>query len=127
MKIQEIAEKTGLSIHTLRYYEKERLLPPVARLENGHRQYSQEDLYRVVFITRLRASDMPIRDIRRFMTLAEGDDNTLPERLAIMERHREAILKRIADLNEHNQVIENKIAHYAQLLAQKKLPGGEGC
>ncbi len=65
MKIQQVSAKTGLSIHTLRYYEQTGLVAPIARATNGHRAYTEDDVYRILFVTHLRTAGMPIADIRR--------------------------------------------------------------
>ena len=69
MTIAEAAEASGLSVHTLRYYERTGLLEPVSRNGSGHRRYRAADLERIAFLTKLRATGMPIRDVRRYAEL----------------------------------------------------------
>jgi DNA-binding transcriptional MerR regulator len=134
MTIQQAAEKTGLSVHTLRYYERIGLTSPVSRASNGHRRYSEDDVYGIVFLTRLRATGMPISEIKRYTELAQQGESTTHERLALLEAHRDAVKKQLEEVSRHLMMIENKIRHYqeyykAQLSAQeealKEEPYGE--
>ena len=75
LTIAEAAERTGLSPHTLRYYERDGLLlSGVGRSASGHRRYTEEDLGWIEMLTRLRATGMPIRDVRRYAELVRADD-----------------------------------------------------
>src|SRR6185369_14664655 len=114
MKIQEVATQTGLSIHALRYYEQLGLVSPITREDNGHRMYSEDDIYRIVFVTNLRAAGMPIAEIKRYVELAEGGDNTVLERLEILEAHKRAVEEHIEELQEHLEIISRKIDHYRE-------------
>lgn len=111
MSIAEVAERTGVTAHTLRYYERIGLLS-VPRDAAGHRAYTPDELNRVVFITRLRLTAMPIREIQAYFALvAEGPGNE-PQRLALLEAHRDQVKARITDLESALGVIEYKIATY---------------
>lgn len=114
MKIQEVATQTGLSIHALRYYEQLGLVAPISREDNGHRMYSEDDIYRIVFITNLRAAGMPIAEIKRYVELAKGDDSTVRERLEILEAHKRSVEEHIEELHEHLEIISRKIDHYRE-------------
>ena len=109
--IADVVERTGVSHDTLRYYEKEGLLLP-PRDEAGRRRYREIDVRRVIFLTRMRQSEMPIRDLKRYVALVEEGPSTEAERLGIMEAHREAVLARRAELDAALSVIEFKIAAY---------------
>jgi DNA-binding transcriptional MerR regulator len=109
--IAEVAERTGVSAHTLRYYERIGLLD-VGRLTSGHRRYEDHDVDRVVFITRLRATAMPIREIQRYFTLVARGASTEADRLALLQAHRIAVLARLRELKVALDAIEYKIAHY---------------
>jgi DNA-binding transcriptional MerR regulator len=109
--IAEVAERTGVTAHTLRYYERIGLLD-VGRQESGHRRFSAHDLDRVVFIGRLRATAMPIREIQRYFTLVAGGPSTERERLALLEDHRSTVRARLHELETALGAIEHKIAHY---------------
>ena len=72
--LREVSEQTGLSTHTLRYYERAGLLAPVARTDGGHRRYSERDIDSLLFLTKLRLTGMPIAGVRRYAELA-GKEN----------------------------------------------------
>ena len=114
LTIQQAAQETGVSVHTLRYYEKIGLVTPIHRAENGHRRYSDTDIYSVVFLTRLRATGMPIADMKRYVELAAQGEGTLPDRLTLLEAHRDAVQQRLIEVNQHLAVIERKIEHYRE-------------
>lgn len=109
--IAEVAERAGVTAHTLRYYERAGLLS-VGRDASGYRAYSEDDCARVVFLTRMRSTGMPIRDLQRYVALVEAGPDTVPERLAMMRDHRERVQARIDDLGVALDVIDFKIATY---------------
>jgi DNA-binding transcriptional MerR regulator len=109
--IAEVAEQTGVTAHTLRYYERIGLLD-VGRQASGHRRFSTRDVDRVVFIGRLRATAMPIRDIQRYFALVAGGPSTEDERLALLEDHRISVRARLHELEAALDAIEHKIAYY---------------
>ena len=112
LTIQQTAEETGVSVHTLRYYEKIGLVTPIPRADNGHRRYTDDDVYAIVFLPRLRATGMPIADIKRYVDLVARGKSTLAERLALLEAHRDAVQQRLAEVGRHLGVIERKIVNY---------------
>lgn len=114
MKIQEVAARTGLSIHALRYYEQLGLMRPVARKGNGHREYSEDDIGRINFVIHLRNAGMPIAQIQQYTELAAQGSSTSAERLALLEAHQVAVEEKIAELEAHLTVIRNKIVHYRE-------------
>ena len=71
LAIHEVAEQTGLSAHTLRYYERAGLLLPIERAPSGHRRYSDGDVKAIQFLTKLRSAGMPVADIQRYVELAQ--------------------------------------------------------
>jgi DNA-binding transcriptional MerR regulator len=109
--IAEVADQTGVTAHTLRYYERIGLLD-VGRQASGHRCYTQRDVDRVVFITRLRATCMPIRDIQHYFGLVDEGARTEEERLALLVAHRSAVCARLERLESALGAIEHKIAVY---------------
>ena len=115
MKIQSVAKKTGLSIHTLRYYERIGLIGCVDREQNGHRDYGPNDIDRIQFVLRLRSAGMPISNIKRYMELAQGDMDTVVERLQLLEDHQQAVEQHIDELQQHLTLIRDKIAHYREI------------
>lgn len=119
LTIAEAAERTGLTPHTLRYYERDGLmLHEVARSSSGHRVYTERDLTWVSLLTRLRSTGMPIREVKAYAALCrEGDGNEL-ERLALLESHRARVLAQLAEVTEHLGAIDNKIGIYQDKLAR---------
>lgn len=114
LTIAEAAERTGLSAHTLRYYERDGLmLRRVPRSTSGHRTYTETDLGWIQLITKLRATGMPIRDVRRYTDLVRAGEGTEAERLAILQRHRDEVSARLREVTNHMEAIEAKIAYYA--------------
>jgi DNA-binding transcriptional MerR regulator len=115
-KIDEAAQHTSVSPHTLRYYERIGLLEPVERAASGHRRYSETDLSSVLFLTLLRQTGMPIRDMHRFVELARAGEHTIGDRVSVLETHRDALLDRLRLLTRHLSAIENKIGVYRAML-----------
>jgi DNA-binding transcriptional MerR regulator len=111
LTIAEVAAATGLTPHTLRYYERIGLVT-VARDEAGHRSYDRNALARIVFITRLRLSDMPISTISHYLGLVNQGDHTAPARLELMEAHRATIQRRLSELQAALAVTDYKITTY---------------
>lgn len=109
---QEIVKRTGMSVHTLRYYEHIGLLDHVDRLENGHRRYSNADMKRLAFLKRLKATGMPLSNMLAYVHLYRQGDETIVERQRMLEEHR---LKVLAQINEHYQTVallDTKIENY---------------
>jgi DNA-binding transcriptional MerR regulator len=115
--IEEAARRTGVSSHTLRYYERIGLLAPVGRASSGHRRYSDDDIGAVMFLTMLRQTGMPIRDMVRFVELTRGGDGTIGQRVDLLEAHRDALAERLDLLRRHFEAIEHKIKIYRDLQA----------
>ena len=111
----EAAERSGFSIDTLRYYEREGILPPVARNSGGRRQYSDDNLAMLDFLRCLRDTGMPIERLRRYGELARSDE-TMPERLALIEEHAKVVETRIAELESQRTRLEEKAAWYREQL-----------
>lgn len=114
--IEQAAERMGLTKHTLRYYEREGLLPPVAKGVNGHRRYSEEDLGWLKFLQLLRATGMPIREMKDFMALTWAGNHTIPDRVEVLTRYRAELVKRMAEDREHLAFLNRKIDTYASML-----------
>jgi DNA-binding transcriptional MerR regulator len=112
LSISEAAEVSGLSAHTLRYYERAGLLEPVSRNGSGHRRYREADLQLIGFLTKLRATGMPIREVRRYAELMKAGEATNQERLELLEAHREAVLAGLEATVTNLELIERKIEVY---------------
>ena len=107
----ETAERSGFSIDTLRYYEREGILSPVARTPGGRRVYTDDDLGRLGFLRCLRDTGMPIAQLRRYAELS-ADDGTLAERIALLEEHDAAVRASIAELHAQRARLGEKLAWY---------------
>ncbi|RKR76467.1 MerR family transcriptional regulator [Frondihabitans australicus] len=116
--IGEVGEQTGLTAHTLRFYEKERLFPlPIRRDSAGRRVFSTEEVEWLRVCTKLRSSGMPIPAIRRYAELVlEGSGNE-QERLALLREHELRVQRQVADLQEALGVIHHKVEIYQRHLA----------
>jgi DNA-binding transcriptional MerR regulator len=111
LTIAEMAERTGVSAHTLRYYERIGLLS-VARDGAGYRTFDARDYARVVFLNRMRMTGMSIRDLQRYIALVAEGEATVPERLQMMLAHRDAVRAQIQELTFALDTIDFKIAAY---------------
>lgn len=122
--IAETAGLTGLTAHTLRYYERDGLmLREVGRSASGHRRYTDRDLTWIDLITRLRATGMPIRDVKRYAALVRDGDGNETERLALLRDHRQRVLAQLAETQDHLGAIDRKIGIYVDRLEQLQQRG----
>ena len=99
--IQEVSKRTGLSAHTLRYYEKEGLISGVTRTKGGIRQYTDEDLEALGLICCLKNTGMSIQEIAQFVRLTNEGDRTLAERVEMLRQHRERVLERMNEMQKY--------------------------
>lgn len=113
MKIGEIANKTNLPASTLRYYEKKGLLK-VNRDKNGRRYYKESDIEWIKFIRRLKETGMLIKDIQHYSELRYVGSITMPERLQILQLHRNYVLEQQLKWTEYLQNLDDKIEFYQQ-------------
>jgi len=109
LTIEQVVERTGLSAHTLRYYERIGLLEPIGRAASGHRRYAAKDLAWLEFLTRLRATGMPIRQMQKFAALRRQGDTTIAERRALLEDHQQMVRIHIEELQRNLDAITRKI------------------
>lgn len=114
LTISDVAERTGLTNHTLRYYERAGLLNGVGRNGSGHRRYSAADVDWVVLVTRLRATGMPIRKIRRYAELVREGEGNEAERLELLEAHRAEVIAKIDELQHNLELVDNKLSLYRE-------------
>lgn len=117
MTVGQVAELTGLSTHTLRWYERMGLLGSVARDPGGRRRYSRRDLRRLIMLMRLRKTGMPVVEMQRYAELIRVGESTEPERLQLLAAHRDRVLSHISDLQRDLDVINGKIAGYQRSLS----------
>lgn len=115
LPIQDISSITGLSSHTLRYYENIGLLSGIERDENGYRKYSETDILWIDFLIRLRNTEMPIRNMKKFAELRRQGDSTVTERRELLEAHQENVLYQIKQLKNNLTKINEKIDYYKKL------------
>jgi DNA-binding transcriptional MerR regulator len=118
LTIQQVSERTGLSVYTLRYYERNGLLEPVTRAANGHRRYSATDIARIEFLSKLRMTGMPIRQMQEYATLLRQKPDAIEERRAILEAHEQAVQQQIRQLTQNLEMIQWKIQNYKKLAGQ---------
>lgn len=119
LSIADVAERTGLSRDTLRYYEKAGLIGRVDRSTGGRRRYATKDLDWLTFLLRLRATGMPISGMQRFAELRRAGESSMHDRLQLLVGHRGDVAQRIAELEGHLVALDAKIDHYRQLLEQR--------
>ena len=112
MMIGEVAEKSGFTIDTLRYYEKIGLLPRADRDAGGRRSYDQDILRWLDFLGRLRDLGMPISDRVLYARLRAEGDSTIEARRDLLQTYRDALAKRVANLTETLDVLDAKITSY---------------
>ncbi len=112
LTIQNVAEKTGVSAHTLRYYERIGLLDPVARAESGHRRYAEGDLEWVTLLLKLRATGMPISEMQRFAALVRQGESSIAERCDLLEAHRSKLLAQSSEIQRTLALLDGKLEHY---------------
>ncbi|QJB55166.1 MerR family transcriptional regulator [Pseudodesulfovibrio sp. zrk46] len=111
MTISEIAKRTGLTAHTLRYYEKIGLIRDVER-GRGRRMYTEKDVEWLLFIVRLKETGMPLKQIEQYARLRYEGDTTLSERKAMLFSHRKDLKRNIDQLRGHLKALDKKIAIY---------------
>ncbi|MFV6026694.1 MerR family transcriptional regulator [Streptomyces sp. NPDC056264] len=122
--IGEVAERTGLSGHALRFYEREGLLVgPVQRTSGGRRRYTSSDVEWLEICVRLRESGMPLADLQRFAELVRHGPGNEAERLRLLDAHRRRVDAQIQALKECRSVIAWKVDVYAEHLARDEAGG----
>jgi DNA-binding transcriptional MerR regulator len=121
IRIGELARRTGRSVHTIRWYEAQGLLPPVPRL-GVHRIYSNRHVEWLELMERLRGSGMSVADLRRYTVLAQRGPVHLEEVRALLEAHRLLLRDRMAELRRAERLIEEKIAFYERWIVDGRRP-----
>ncbi|MFD3548251.1 MerR family transcriptional regulator [Streptomyces sp. NPDC058655] len=113
LSIGEVAKRSGLSVHALRFYEREGLFAnPVRRLSNGRRIYHEEDLEWLAICTKLRSSGMSLATIRQYIELARQGPGNEHERLELLRRHETHVEAQIQELHETLNVMRHKVRIY---------------
>ncbi|MET7933896.1 MerR family transcriptional regulator [Streptomyces sp. NPDC005322] len=111
--ISEVAEHTGLTAHTLRWYERIGLMPHVDRTHTGQRRFTNRDLDWLALVGKLRLTGMPVADMVRYAELVREGEHTFREREELLTTHRENVRERIAELRSTLEVLDFKIDTYA--------------
>lgn len=115
LSIRDVAQATGLTAHTLRYYERIGLLSPVGRDVGGRRRFAARDLDWIAFLQRLRTLGMPIREMCEYAALRRDGDSTLAARRILLQKHFDRVRQEIVLLEESAQVLQAKITLYRQM------------
>ena len=119
LSIGEVSERSGLSVHALRFYEREGLFAnPVRRMSNGRRIYHEEDLEWLAVCTKFRSSGMSLAAIRQYVELARQGAGNEQERLDLLRAHEQQVLEQIRELNECLEVIRYKVRIYEEHVAR---------
>lgn len=114
----QVADRTGFSLDTLRYYERIGLLDGIARNSSGQRAFTDDDIGWLEILRCLRDTGMPIARMQRYAELARGGDETVIERMEVLQEHDTAVEEHIAELRNQQQRIRDKIDWYRSALAQ---------
>jgi DNA-binding transcriptional MerR regulator len=113
LSIGQVAERTGLSVHALRFYEREGLLADQVRREsNGRRVYSEDDVDWLAMCIKFRSSGMPLETIRRYTELVRKGAGNEQDRLELLRSHQEHLAAQIEELQECMRVITHKVSIY---------------
>lgn len=112
LTITEVAKRTGLTAHTLRYYERAGLIAPVSRAPGGQRRYAASDLDWIGFLLRLRETRMPIGQMQVFARLRGEGNETVPDRRQLLQTHLSQVLESITAMQQAAQALQAKIEHY---------------
>ena len=123
MKIGEVSQKYNLSQDTLRFYERQGLIPPVNRDSGGYRDYKEADLRWVEFIKHMRGAGLPIETLREYVSLVMQGDQTIDARKAILTEQRELLAERVKEMQRTMLILDYKIRIYegAILKTEKEL------
>ena len=114
--IGQVAKKTGLTAHTLRYYEKEGLLPFVKKNGSGLRVFSDTDLDWLMLIDCLKGTGMSLKDIKQYIDWFREGDATLGKRLEMFKNQKIKLEAQMSQLQKHMEKINYKIAYYTELM-----------
>lgn len=112
--ISEVVELTGLSAHTLRWYERIGLMPHIDRSHTGQRRYANRDLDWLDLVGKLRLTGMPVADMVRYAEMVRQGEHTYGERYALLKQTRRDVVARIAELQDTLAVLDRKIGFYGE-------------
>jgi len=117
--IKEFSQKLNLSPYTLRYYEKEGLLPSTQRLNNSHRVYDDSDIPWVATVCCLRSTGMSISDLKHYVELCKQGDSTVQERKQIILNQKQKLEEQLQEVKKHLELINKKINLYDQIISKR--------
>ena len=121
MNIGEAGKLTGLSPDTIRFYEKRGLILSTKRDEKGHRYYAESDVGWLGMLACLRGTGMPLSETETFTHLVQEGDHTIPERIKLLEGHRQRLEQKRAELDQFEKHLNGKIEYYTDKMnAQNK-------
>ena len=120
MKIAEVSLQHGISLDTLRYYDRIGLIPPVTRNGSGIRDYSELDIKRVEFVKCMRSAGLPIEVLIDYMGLVQQGDSTIEARKDILYEQREQLLARMEEMQKTLDILNHKIQVYESLILEKE-------
>lgn len=123
--IKMVCEKTGLTSHTLRYYEKEGLLGNISRSKGGERRYTDADLESLALICCLKNTGMSLSDISEFLSLTRKGDETLEQRCEILKKRQQKVIEHIDQTEMHLKKVKKKIEIFSDMLEEYKLSKGK--
>lgn len=118
--IGQVSDQTGLSIYTLRYYEKEGIIPYVNRNDSGIRMYETEDVELLKFVCCLRTTGMAVSDIKEFVRLIIEGNETIDQRIVMLEKQNEHLKSQVDQLVSYQDMINQKISFYSDMLIKNK-------
>ncbi len=124
LSIAEVARRTGLTAHTLRYYERIGLIAAVSRAPGGQRRYAAADMEWLAFLLRLRETGMPIQGMQAFAGLRSQGDASIGERRAMLESHLAEVRSKVEALQQSMQALAHKIEHYRGIEARRPSSSG---
>lgn len=112
MKIKEAAQASGLSVYTIRFYEKSGMLPNLNRGPDGHRCFSKQDVDWLTLLYWLRETGMGLQDMRQFTRLAKQGASTISERRSILLQHSQLLKAKRELLDKCDQILARKVEIY---------------
>jgi DNA-binding transcriptional MerR regulator len=123
MKIAEVSERYGISLYTLRYYERIGLIPPVNRNESGIRDYNETEMKRVEFIKCMRSAGLPVDVLTEYIKLVQQGDQTIEARKVILQEQRDQLANKMEEMQKPLDMLDHKIKVYenAVLIKEKEI------
>ncbi len=120
MKIAEVSTQYGISLDTLRYYERIGLIPPVTRNESGIRDYNELDIRRVEFVKCMRSAGLPVEVLIDYIALVQKGDKTIAARKEILTEQRELLIARMEQMQKTLDILNHKIEVYEKAVLKNE-------